>query len=128
MNKIFIFILIGIIAILLVVIAFIVVIKTKQKKVVKKVVKKEIIDFEDLFERVKNQNLSDKELFELLKLFNENFRIDKNNAQKCLIFLSRVLTHKSKNKDLFQYFHKEVKIKNTSFKKELESIEMKALN
>ena len=129
MSKIGFLIAILVISLILGVIAVLIISKKPKKstKSVKKVVE-DILDFEDLVAVLKNGETSSEKLLDTLKTFNENFTIDENNAQKYLVFLSRVLTHKNKNKDIFNYFHKEVKGKNLKFKKELESIEMKALN
>jgi len=129
MSKIGFLIAILVISLILGVIAVLIISKKPKKstKSVKKV-DEDILDFEDLVAVLKNGETSSEKLLDTLKTFNENFTIDEDNAQKYLVFLSRVLTHKNKNKDIFNYFHKEVKGKNLKFKKELESIEMKALN
>jgi len=123
-------ILVAIIAsgIVLAIIALFVVLKTN-KKTTPKVVKTEndFIDFDDLMAIVKNPNTSSDKLLEVLKKFNENFVIDEKNEQKYLIFFSRILTHNNVNKDIFQYFHKEIKVKNLEYKKDLDVIEKKAL-
>jgi len=124
-------ILIGLISlgIILVVVAFVVIITKKPKKVVttKKIQKEDKLDFEDLMAIVKNPNSSSEKILFALEEFNKNFVIDEKNEQKYLVFLSRTLTHKNVNKDVFQYFHKEVKSKNPRFKKGLDVIERKAL-
>jgi hypothetical protein len=76
---------------------------------------------------VQNPHSTKNDLLEALKLFNEYFYIDEVNAQKYLIFLSKALTHPNVDKDIFAYFHKYIKTKNPKFKKELETIELKAL-
>jgi len=124
-------VLIGIIIIglILVITAFIVLTKKSKPQKVKQTqqIKDDKLDFEDLMAIVKNPNsTSDKILF-ALEEFNKNFIIDDENEQKYLIFLSRALTHKNVNKDIFQYFHKEIKSKNPRFKKDLDIIEKKAL-
>ena len=118
-----------VIAIILVITAFVVIAKKPKKTIShKKVIQTEDkLDFEDLMAIVKNPNsTSDKILF-ALEEFNKYFIIDDENEQKYLIFLSRALTHKNVNRDIFQYFHKEIKSKNVRFKKELDLIERKAL-
>jgi len=118
-----------VIAIVLVITAFVVIAKKPKKTTFhKKVIQTEDkLDFEDLMAIVKNPNsTSDKILF-ALEEFNKDFIIDDENEQKYLIFLSRALTHKNVTKDIFQYFHKEIKSKNVRFKKELDIIEKKAL-
>ena len=124
-------VLIGIIIIglILVITAFIVLTKKSKPQKVKQTqqIEDDKLDFEDLMAIVKNPNsTSDKILF-ALEEFNKNFIIDDENEQKYLIFLSRALTHKNVNKDIFQYFHKEIKSKNPRFKKDLDIIEKKAL-
>ena len=121
-----------VLALILTITAFIVIIKKSKKPV--KVEKKtetqqdnENIDFDDLMEIVKNQDSTSKDILNALELFNQNYTIDESNTQKYFIFLSRCLTHKNVNKDIFRYFHNEVKKKNLKFKKELDSIEKKAL-
>jgi hypothetical protein len=84
-------------------------------------------DFEDLMEIVKNPNTPSNGVLDALIYFNENFKINEKNRKKCFVFLSRVLTHPNRSKNVFQYFHKEVKKKNPKFRNELESIERKAL-
>ena len=124
-------ILIGIILIglILAIIAFVIIAKKpKQKKVIKKAVQiEDKLDFEDLMAIVKNPNSTSDKLLFALEEFNKNFIIDENNEQKYLVFLSRALTHRNVNKDIFQYFHKEIKSKNVRFKKDLDVIERKAL-
>jgi uncharacterized membrane protein len=126
-------ILIGIIVLglILVIIAFIIILKSKSKpQPVKKTVKKvedDYFDFDDLMAIAKNPNSSSEKLLEALEKFNSKFVIDDKNAQQYLIFLSRLLTHKNANKEIFQYFHKEIKQKNKKYKVELNSIEEKAL-
>jgi hypothetical protein len=76
---------------------------------------------------VKNPDSSSQDILNVLELFNKNFTIDDKNGQKEIIFLSRALTHRNVNKDIFSYFHKEIKTKNPKYKRELELIERKAL-
>ena len=118
-----------VIAIILVITAFVVIAKKPKKTTShKKVIQTEDkLDFEDLMAIVKNPNSTSDKLLFALEEFNKNFVIDEKNEQKYLVFLSRVLTHKNVNKDVFQYFHKEIKSKNVRFKKELDVIERKAL-
>ena len=118
-----------VIAIILVITAFVVIAKKPKKTIShKKVIQTEDkLDFEDLMAIVKNPNSTTEKLLFALEEFNKNFVIDKKNEQKYLVFLSRVLTHKNVNKDVFQYYHKEIKSKNVRFKKELDLIERKAL-
>jgi len=122
-------ILLGIIvvAIILVITAFVVITKKPKKKTVKKVEEREDFDFEDLMAIVKNSETSSEKLLDTIQKFNDNFSIDDKNEQKYMVFLSRCLTHKNVTKDVFQYFHKELKAKNTHYKKDLEVIEKKAL-
>jgi len=118
-----------VIAIILVITAFVVIAKKPKKTTShKKVIQTEDkLDFEDLMAIVKNPNSTTEKLLFALEEFNKNFVIDEKNKQKYLIFLSRALTHKNVNRDIFQYFHKEIKSKNVRFKKELDLIERKAL-
>ena len=118
-----------VIAIILVITAFVVIAKKPKKTTShKKVIQTEDkLDFEDLMAIVKNPNSTSDKLLFALEEFNKNFVIDEKNEQKYLIFLSRALTHKNVNKNVFQYFHKEIKSKNVRFKKELDLIERKAL-
>jgi len=118
-----------VIAIILVITAFVVIAKKPKKTIShKKVIQTEDkLDFEDLMAIVKNPNSTTDKLLFALEEFNKNFVIDEKNKQKYLIFLSRALTHKNVNRDIFQYFHKEIKSKNVRFKKELDLIERKAL-
>ena len=121
-----------VLALILTITAFIVIIK-KSKKPVKVDKKTEIqqdnenIEFDDLMAIVKNPNSTSKDILNALELFNQNYTIDEANGQKYFIFLSRCLTHKNVNKDVFRYFHNEVKKKNLKYKNELESMERKAL-
>jgi len=84
-------------------------------------------DFSDLMHIIKNPNTKSEDLLNALIYFNENFSIDKDNSKQYFIFLSRILTHPNRTKNIFTYFHKEVKYKNRNFKNELEVIEKKAL-
>jgi len=124
-------ILVGIIviAIILVITAFVVIAKKPKPKKIKQTqqIKDDKLDFEDLMAIVKNPNSPTEKILFALEEFNKNFKIDEKNAQKYIIFLSRVLTHKNVTKDIFQYFHKEIKSKNMDYKKELDIIEKKAL-
>jgi len=79
------------------------------------------LDLDDLMDIVKN------DIINAMIYFNENFVIDDSNSRQALLFFSRALTHKNKSKNIFQYFHKEIKAKNPRFKNELDNIEMKAL-
>ena len=112
-------------AIILTIIALIIVLKKPKPKSI--TTKEEFVFFDDLMQIVKNPNSTKDDLLESLKLFNEYFHIDEVNAQKYLIFLSKALTHPNVDKDIFAYFHKYIKTKNPKFKKELETIELKAL-
>jgi len=98
-----------------------------QSKATPKTDKTDEFDFDDLMAIVKNPNTKSNDLLNTLIYFNENFDIDEENSKKYLMFLSRVLTHPNKSKNIFQYYHNEVKPKNGHFKNELENIEMKAL-
>ena len=118
-----------VIAIILVITAFVVIAKKPKPKKIKQTqqIKDDKLDFEDLMAIVKNPNSPTEKILFALEEFNKNFKIDEKNAQKYIIFLSRVLTHKNVTKDIFQYFHKEIKSKNMDYKKELDIIEKKAL-
>ena len=127
-----IWILIGIISVslILVIIAFIIITKKSknQKTSIKKTttpIKK--LDFEDLMLIAKNPKTSSDKLLETLKLFNKNFIIENKNEQKYFVFFSRILSHKNVNKEIFRYFHKEIKNNNLNYKRELEIIEKKIL-
>jgi len=125
-----IWILIGIIFVAIILVIMALVIATKKPKVVKKkskIIEKDSMDFEDLMAIVKNPETSSEKILETLRTFNNNFVIDDENEQKYLIFLSRCLTHKNINTEIFRVFHKEVKPKNKHYKKDLEIIEKKAL-
>jgi hypothetical protein len=105
--------------------------KTPSKQISKKTeVKKDEkkFDLDDLMDIVKNPNTPSSGVLDALIYFNEDFSIDEKNSKKCFLFLSRALTHPNKNKNIFQYFHKEIKPKNKQFKSELETIESKALS
>ena len=127
--KIEILIAVIVLASILTITAFFVIIKKNKKPVkkVKKQIEEDVIEFDDLMAIVKNPNSTSKDILNALELFNQNYTIDESNAQKYFIFLSRCLTHKNVNKDIFRYFHNEVKKKNLKYKKELDSIEKKAL-
>jgi len=84
-------------------------------------------DFDELMKVVQNPNTTTNELLEVLKLFNQYFRLDEENANSYLIFLSKCLTHKNVNAKVFSFFHNEIKSNNPKYKTELETIEMKAL-
>ena len=123
-------VLIGVIllGVILVVVALIVIFKQpKPAPVKKREIEEEYIEFEDLMAIVKNPDATSERLLYALEKFNEKYIIDDETEQKYLIFLSRILTHKNVNKDLFQYFHKEIKTKNPKYKNDLELIEKKAL-
>ena len=114
------------IAIILAIVALVLIFKSNNQPVTK-TENISFIDFEDLMVIVKNPTTSSDKLLDVLQKFNENFLIDESNEQKYLIFFSRVLTHKNVNKEIFQYFHKEIKSKNIKYKKDLDVIERKAL-
>jgi len=86
------------------------------------------LDLDDLMDIVKNPNSTSNDIINAMIYFNENFVIDDSNSRQALLFFSRALTHKNKSKNIFQYFHKEIKAKNPRFKNELDNIEMKALS
>jgi len=105
--------------------------KSPQKETVtirKAKLKNDKFDLDDLMDIVKNASTSSSGVLDALIYFNENFKIDEKNSKKCFLFLSRVLTHPNKNKNIFQYFHNKVKPKNINFKNILESIERTALS
>ena len=85
-------------------------------------------DFDELMKVVQNPNTTTNELLEVLKLFNQYFRLDEENANSYLIFLSKCLKHKNVNAKVFSFFHNEIKSNNPKYKTELETIEMKALS
>ena len=125
MNLIFLFIFFTLILLFLIIFLIFKLFNKSDKKVVKQKIKKEILDFEDLLEIVKNPNSDSKKLLEVLTYFNENFEI--TDEKKYFIFLSRILTHPNRDKNLFHYFHKFIKPKYKEFKEKLDSIEEKAL-
>ncbi|NPA55841.1 MAG: hypothetical protein GXO40_05695 [Epsilonproteobacteria bacterium] len=88
----------------------------------------EYLDEDTLMEKVKDPNLSAEELMEVLETFNSNFKIQKAQLQKYLVFFSRALTHPNINADVFKYFHKEIKKNNLEYTKELDKLEKKALS
>jgi len=106
---------------------FIIFRNSKKKQIIRNKPEKKFLDFEDLMIVVKDKNSSSDDLLEVLKEFNSNYHIDNKNPQKYLIFLSRILTHKNVNKEIFNYFHKNIKKNNQKFKRELDLIERKAL-
>jgi len=108
---------------------FILILKSKPKEV-KEIESKpqdDKLELDDLMDIVKNPNSTSNDIINAMIYFNENFVIDDANSRQALLFFSRALTHKNKSKNIFQYFHKEIKAKNPRFKNELENIEMKAL-
>jgi len=117
------------VAIILTIIALIVVLKKQKKPIKSSIPKKDnVIFFDDLVAVANNKNSTKKDLLDVLKIFNENFYLSQDTAQQYLIFLSKVLTHQNVDKDIFTYFHTNIKPKNPKYKKELETIELKALN
>ena len=121
-----------IIGFIVVIIGLIIVLKKSPQKetvtIQKAKLKNDKFDLDDLMDIVKNAGTSSSEVLDALIYFNENFKIDKKNSKKCFLFLSRALTHPNKNKNIFQYFHNEIKPKNINFKNTLESIEKTALS
>jgi len=124
-NLIFLFIFFALILLLLIIFLIFKLFNKTDKKVIKHQTKTEILDFEDLLEVVKNPNSDSKKLLETLIYFNENFEI--KDEDKYFIFLSRILTHPNRDKNLFQYFHKFIKPRYKEFKEKLNLIEEKAL-
>jgi hypothetical protein len=124
-------VLVGIIVlgVILAIIAMVLILKKPKEtnNVTKVEVEDDYLDFEDLMAIAKNPNTTSDRLLYILEYFNNNYIIDDQNEQKYLVFLSRVLTHNNVNKDVFQYFHNEVKSKNVRYKNDLDIIESKAL-
>ena len=110
-------------------IGLILILKSKPKEIskIKTAPKEDNLELDDLMDIVKNQNSTSNDIINAMIYFNENFVIDDANSRQALLFFSRALTHKNKSKNMFQYFHKEIKSKNPRFRNELESIEKKAL-
>jgi len=116
--------------IILAIIAFIVILKSSNKATSKPIKSEKVEDdfgLDALMDVVKNPNSSSNDVMNALIYFNENFNIDDKNDRQALLFFSRALTHPNKSKNIFQYFHREIKPKNLQFINELESIEKKAL-
>jgi len=132
-QKILILTIIIILGLIIGIIAFIIVSKSSNKKrIPKKTIKKEIvknddIELDELMQIVKNPSTTSQDILNVMQLFNQHFTIDEENGQQEIIFLSRALTHKNVNKDIFNYFHKKIKSKNPKYRKELDLIERKAL-
>ena len=103
-----------------------VVVTTTTKKTTKSQ-KKDEFDFDELMKIAQNPKTTTKELIEVLNIFNTYFRMDDKTAQQYIVFLSKCLTHENSNKDVFQFFHNNIKPKNTQFKTELEKMELNAL-
>jgi len=117
-----------VLGIILTIIAFVVVMKhSKKPSVATKQAKKDGFDFNELIKMVSNPNLSSKELLEALQLFNAYFRIDDANLKQYFSFLEKCLKHKNVNKEVFQYFHNEIKDNNPLYKDALDALELKSM-
>jgi len=108
-------------AIILLLIAFFLLLKKSKKKDNKKQ-----LELKDLLLIAQNQNSTSDDILLSLKLFNENFFID-DNKEMSFEFFNYILNHKNINKEVFQFFHKEIKTKNKNYQKDLDVIERKAL-
>ena len=129
-NIISILLSIGLFAIILVIVVIIIIKKSSKPKKVKtfqKVEEKEIVKLEDLMKVVKNRDSSVSELKKALIDFNDNFVITEDNLTDSLIFLTYLLRHQNRNKELFDILHKEVKVNNKKFADEIGKVEMKCL-
>jgi hypothetical protein len=115
-----------VIATILAVIAVFLFIK-KPKQTSKVIPQSKQVSLEDLMDIVKNPNSTKDDILKALKLFNNYFVIDAKDSHRYFIFLIKALTHKNVDKEIFNYFHNEIKKRNQKFKRELELLEMKAL-
>jgi hypothetical protein len=126
MNIISILIGVGVFAVLLVIIAIILIKTPKNKEVPKKVVK-EITEFDELMNIVKNSQSSSSELKKALIKFNDDFRIDENNLKSSIVFLTHLLSHNNRSKELFDIVHKELKLTNRKYADDISKVELKCL-
>jgi len=130
MTKPIIILLIVVAGIIITTIGLILILKSNKPKEISKIKtepKEDNFEIDDLMDIVKNPNSTSNDIMNALMYFDENFVIDDANTRQALLFFSRALTHKNKTKNMFQFFHKEIKSKNPRFKNELESLEKKAL-
>ena len=131
MDIVKILIFLGVFAIILVVGVIIIIKTSKNKKTIQPLKTKETIEkvdkFEELMEVVKNPNSSSQALKKALISFNDNYPISDENLKESMIFLTYLLRHKNRNKELFDIIHKEVKVSNKKFKDEISKVEMKCL-
>jgi hypothetical protein len=98
----------------------------KEEKELKKNIKKEIT-INDLLKIVKNKNSTIQDLAFALEYFNENFKVS-NFPDKAFDFFKHLLTHKNRNKILFDIFHNKTVKLNKDFEDQLNKIEKDALN
>ena len=131
MNIVEILISLGAFAIILVAVVIIIIKTPKNKKTIQTFQTKETIaevdNFDELMEIAQNPNSTSKELKKALMSFNDNYPINDENLKESMIFLTYLLRHKNRNKELFDIIHKEVKVSNKKFKDEISKVEMKCL-
>jgi len=131
MDIVKILIFLGVFAIILVVGVIIIIKTSTNKKTIQPLQTKETIEkvdkFEELMEIAQNPNSTSKELKKALMSFNDNYPISDENLKESMIFLTYLLSHKNRNKELFDIIHKEVKVSNKKFKDEISKVEMKCL-
>jgi hypothetical protein len=99
---------------------------SKKEQIAKEKPKKELT-IDDLLKIVKNKNSTLQDLAFALEYFNEKFRVN-NFPDKALEFFKSLLTHKNRNKILFDIFHNKTVELNQDFKDQLNQIEKEALN
>jgi uncharacterized membrane protein YvbJ len=130
MNIVEILIALGVFAIILVVIAIVIIKAPKPEKQVEKVEAKKdnSDDFERLLQIVKNRDSSSQEIKKALIDFNDNHIITEENLKDSMVFLTYLLNHKNRSKELFDIVHKELKVTNRKFAEDITKIELKCLN
>ncbi len=97
------------------------------KKAQKNNESKKKLTLSDLIKIAKNEKSSAKDLLFALFYFNDNFKI-KSDKKNSMELFRAVLSHKNRNKKMFDYFHENILPKNSEYKDELDKLERSALN
>jgi hypothetical protein len=99
---------------------------SKKDKILNEEIPKKVLTFDDLIKIVKNSNSTNSDLIFALKYFNDNFKV-KDFPSKSFDFFRLLLSHKSRDKKIFQIFHNETIKLNAEFEKQLNEIERECL-
>jgi hypothetical protein len=89
--------------------------------------KEDQLTIDKLIKMVEDPKASPADLLVALQLYHANFRVE-NDVKKSLEFFKKTLFHKSRSKNLFDFFHGTILPANLKFKQELDKLEKEALD